>query len=139
MSPLTQWLFPRALRRRDSPAEEGTPFSETRESERERARKRGRRRSVDGSAHSSSRAASSEIPRRRSVDLSVLKGYARHAQQVQPKKKEEEKRMVKRRTNISVYFVDKPMLSSTEFLVDARYKHLKLIGAGRFGVVVYVL
>ncbi len=46
--------------------------------------------------------------------------------------------MRKRRVVIPLCIIDNPFLTETEFLVDARYKRLREVGTGRFGVVVYV-
>eukprot|EP00177_Eucheuma_denticulatum_P008299 GFKZ01015100.1.p1 GENE.GFKZ01015100.1~~GFKZ01015100.1.p1 ORF type:complete len:434 (+),score=55.12 GFKZ01015100.1:938-2239(+) len=43
---------------------------------------------------------------------------------------------VKRRTKIPLLLLDRPFMSSTEFLIDSRYRNLKLIGAGSYAIVV---
>lgn len=44
--------------------------------------------------------------------------------------------MVKRRVRVPLAILERPLMSDTDFLVDARYRKLKLIGAGSYGIVV---
>lgn len=44
--------------------------------------------------------------------------------------------MVKRRARVSLAILERPLMTETEFLVDARYKSVKLLGSGAYGIVV---
>ncbi|CAN8074619.1 unnamed protein product [Agarophyton chilense] len=44
--------------------------------------------------------------------------------------------MVKRRAVLNLAILERPLMTSTEFLVDVRYRHMKLIGSGSYGLVV---
>ena len=43
--------------------------------------------------------------------------------------------MVKRRVRVSLAILERPLMTETEFLVDARYRSVKLIGSGAYGIV----
>lgn len=44
--------------------------------------------------------------------------------------------MVKRRVKIQLAIIERPLMTDTEFLVDIRYRSVKYIGAGAYGIVV---
>lgn len=44
--------------------------------------------------------------------------------------------MVKRRVNVQIAILERPLLTNVEFIIDERYKSLKLIGSGSYGIVV---
>lgn len=43
---------------------------------------------------------------------------------------------VKRRVKVPLAIIERPLMSETDFIVDARYKSFKLIGSGSYGIVV---
>ncbi|CDF38108.1 Mitogen-activated protein kinase 10 MPK10 [Chondrus crispus] len=47
--------------------------------------------------------------------------------------------LVKRRVTIQLALVDRPLMTETEFLVAPRYRSLRLLGAGSYGIVVSAL
>lgn len=46
---------------------------------------------------------------------------------------------VKRRVRVQLALLDRPYMSDTEFIVDARYRSLRMLGAGSYGIVVSAL
>lgn len=51
----------------------------------------------------------------------------------------DDKQIVKRRSTIQLALLDRPLMTETEFLVEPRYRSLRLLGAGSYGVVVSAL
>lgn len=43
--------------------------------------------------------------------------------------------MVKRRVRVQLAIIERPLMTETEFLVDSRYRSVKLIGSGAYGIV----
>lgn len=46
---------------------------------------------------------------------------------------------VKRRVRVNLAILERPLMTETEFIVDARYRALKLLGSGSYGIVVSAL
>lgn len=46
---------------------------------------------------------------------------------------------VKRRVRVQLAILDRPLMTDTEFIVDDRYRSLRLLGAGSYGIVVSAL
>lgn len=44
--------------------------------------------------------------------------------------------LVKRRVRINLAILERPLMTTTDFVVDARYRNVKLIGSGSYGIVV---
>lgn len=64
------------------------------------------------------------------------KGFAYHSSMKQQSvSKRDSFEMVKRRVRAPVSMFDRPLLTEVEFVVDARYRSLTVIGSGSFGVV----
>lgn len=55
-----------------------------------------------------------------------------------PKKQQpsESFEMVKRRATVNLAILERPLMTSTEFVVDARYRNMKLLDSGSYGIVV---
>lgn len=52
-----------------------------------------------------------------------------------PRRRKQTSEMVKRRVKAPVAIFDRPLMTEVEFIIDARYHAVKVIGSGSFGVV----